>query len=137
MDRAVLLSLPIALLVYSVCNDAMLSLGLTPISCCLIVIVRGRRKLMDAFLPVEKRWSSRMLLVYPIFHILSLFSSSFIEEEHQTWYYLLSTFLLLRSFEEKSTKMLFLLILSRVARSWNQTGNKWLNLPDTGDFLNA
>jgi len=76
-------------------------------------------------------------MLYPLFHIISLFSSSFIEEEHQTWYYLLSTYLLIRTIEQKSLKYLFMLVLSRLIRSWNQTGNKWLSLPDIGDFLNA
>jgi ethanolaminephosphotransferase len=76
-------------------------------------------------------------MLYPLFHIISLFSSSFIEEEHQSWYYLLSTYLLIRTIEEKSLKYLFMLVLSRLIRSWNQTGNKWLSLTDIGDFLNA
>jgi ethanolaminephosphotransferase len=76
-------------------------------------------------------------MLYPLFHIISLFSSSFIEEEHQTWYYLLSTYLLIRTIEQKSLKYFFLLVLSRLIRSWNQTGNKWLSLLDIGDFLNA
>lgn len=32
--------------------------------------------------------------------------------------------------------VLCVLVLSRVSRSWNQTGNKWLAMPDIGDSLN-
>ena len=28
-----------------------------------------------------------------------------------------------------------LLLLTRVARTWNQTGDKWSHLPDVGDWL--
>ena len=147
-----------------------------------------------------------------VLHTLSLFSSSFVEEEHQTWYFftitinlLLLSFMVLPSifhFKQKcspencdtnigkttpfsATKnhihneqsdlfdtgsdgnyiqikqnkddsgvrtvtmpdlrsvdshrviicFCILLIISRVLRIWNQTGDKWAHLPDVGDWL--
>ncbi|KAK7100707.1 GPI ethanolamine phosphate transferase 2-like [Littorina saxatilis] len=146
-----------------------------------------------------------------VFHSLSLLSSSFVEEEHQTWYFFsssLHTLLLLhplsilmtrlgqpRSTEcagasaenrtertsdrfqvsssdnnftkirskirneegdmsqvvntpverskqmsaEECVKMVAslvgILFLIRILRRWNQTGNKWLDVPDVGDWL--
>ena len=151
-----------------------------------------------------------------VLHSLSLLSSSFVEEEHQTWYFFTSTFhalLLLHpisclvvqyglsrvSESTKSVRQTFrdgisgsantqdlgalsamrfsktrnkvtsdrcsahpqekqrdmalpqglsveqcvkmvaslvgILFLFRVLRRWNQTGNKWLDIPDVGDWL--
>lgn len=104
-------------------------------------------------------------------HTLSLASSSFVEEEHQTWYYMTHTFLFIifmmslkkrqddqwlllnpetsktekrkkrikvknfveQFFVEMSWLVLFAILL--FGRRLNQTGDKWLNLPDIGDFL--
>jgi len=118
-------------------REIFISLGIGAISFCLIVLGMRKRKIIDSKIKEDKKLSSRLLRFYPLFHIISLFSSSFIEEEHQCWYYLLSTYLLIITIEEKSLKNLFLLILSRLIRSWNQTGNKWLHLSDIGDFFNA
>ncbi|CAF1347512.1 unnamed protein product [Adineta steineri] len=131
------LSILLLSIVYLISNNLFLSLAIGAISLCIIVIGTGERKIGYNKINNEgKTFSSQLLMWYPLFHIISLFSSSFIEEEHQTWYYLLSTYLLIRTIEEKSFKYLFMLILSRLIRSWNQTGNKWLNIPDIGDFLN-
>jgi len=78
-----------------------------------------------------------------VLYILSLFSSSFIEEEHQIWYYLETTQLYLIVFwsadkwgRSKDLLKPFLLIaVTRVLRSINQTGNKWIHLKDISDFL--
>lgn len=94
-----------------------------------------------------------------LFHALSTTSSSFIEEEHQLWYYLNNTsWILLYLMEtrhlvaakptEKPTphekvqlitrnqlKWLLLLCGNLVARRLNQTGDKWLNIADIGDWL--
>jgi len=72
--------------------------------------------------------SKQLLRIYPLFHLLSLFSTSFIEEKHETWYYLLSTYLSILTIEQKPLTNFILLILSRLIRNWNQTGNKWLHL---------
>lgn len=100
-----------------------------------------------------------------LFHTISVLSSSFIEEEHQIWYYLNSTILcLLYLFELKytmnspniDTRMkktpsnsdnskritwtrqigwLLLFVGHLIGRRLNQTGDKWLNVPDIGDWL--
>lgn len=122
------------------------------------------------------------LVTGTLLHTLSLLSSSYVEEEHQTWYFLStsvhilhlisqlcssdpnplgvlppsnsispSNFLLRARLRcEESTVQscvptdqirqrvgatLALLLAARLSRSWNQTGNKWLHLPDIGDWL--
>lgn len=112
----------------------------------------------------------QFLLFATLVHTLSLASSSFVEEEHQTWYFITHTFLLIicimslkkrqndqwilnaemlkketrpkrttvwcvfeRFFFEFNWLMLFGLLL--FGRRLNQTGDKWLSLPDIGDFL--
>lgn len=99
-----------------------------------------------------------------IWHGISLASSSFIEEEHQTWYYLNNAVwillylietrqLLNQKLLEKSSKVKtdtgkhqvsifqnqfqWALLFSGhlIARRLNQTGDKWLNIPDIGDWL--
>jgi ethanolaminephosphotransferase len=136
VERNSMFSIVISIVVYVICRDIYISLGIGAISFCLIVIGMRKRKIINPKSTEDKRLSSRLLMFYPLFHIISLFSSSFIEEEHQTWYYLLSSYFLILTIEQKSSKMLFMLILSRLIRSWNQTGNKWLNLVDIGDYLN-
>ncbi|XP_033738770.1 GPI ethanolamine phosphate transferase 2-like isoform X2 [Pecten maximus] len=129
-----------------------------------------------------------------ICHTLSLLSSSYVEEEHQTWYFYtvtihlaLVTFTLgtyissvhttniqcpetkqYQAYDEDRTDQgemkhidgemeqkkeekhfeqvkgfpgrtvmaaILILVLCRVLRTWNQTGNKWLDQPDVGDWL--
>lgn len=106
-----------------------------------------------------------LLLLGLILHLISYASSSFIEEEHQTWYYLTSTILVAlcylevkmnlkaeKSKEKPKTESRtnhvdnisckpnyskwFLLFLGHlIARRLNQTGDKWLMEPDIGDWL--
>ena len=75
-------------------------------------------------------------------YLVSLFSSSFIEEEHQIWYFLEITQLYLIIFNRKKeieseylVSITLLLIISRFCRMINQTGNKWIHLKDIGDIL--
>ncbi|VUZ54638.1 unnamed protein product [Hymenolepis diminuta] len=86
-------------------------------------------------------------------HLLSLLSSSLIEEEHQTWYFLATTnlfalilILVLNVREGESTSsgignvfcVLCVLCLDRfLLKLLNQTGDKWINEPDLTDFLEA
>lgn len=128
-----------------------------------------------------------------LLHNVSLLSTSFIEEEHQVWYFLTTTYhvilLYKMYFQRKSTSRLYfdedktlvnnstfdtapsntnfvrgedknkevtnspdgkknecyhekepayiilLLIFDRTLRSWNQTGMKWADQPDVGDWL--
>lgn len=91
-----------------------------------------------------------------IFHSISYGSSSFIEEEHQTWYYLTNTaFIALYLLETRSSlqptkdgkiknksslrrrqlQWFCLFAAHLIARRLNQTGDKWLMQPDIGDWL--
>ena len=89
--------------------------------------------------------SSKFFIFINIVHLVSLFSSSFIEEEHQTFYFLHVSALCLLMFEqtkkntEESESMLgraFLsLLVHRILRNFNQTGDKWSHLPDLADYL--
>lgn len=112
-----------------------------------------------------------LLLIFgTLFHSWTFFGTSFIEEEHMTWYFFWNTlmfFVLIRTFvlvvvyftkraqgatevqdkpvlEMKMTKGLtmlpkwvLLIALHRYLRTMNQTGDRWLFLPDTADWLNA
>lgn len=82
--------------------------------------------------------------VFKLSHVVSLASTSFIEEEHQTSYFFgltISVVVLFRMFRshsgEKTSSRGFkglvlqgigLLGLLKVARCWNQTGDKWGHL---------
>lgn len=112
-----------------------------------------------------------------VFHTFSTASSSFIEEEHQTWYYLCNTaFVVLMLMEAKQTfagidrpsgifhiktarhptatgtttksaidvlkilhnlviKWTFFFVVHIALRRVNQTGDKFLHIPDIGDWL--
>ena len=140
-----------------------------------------------------------------VLHTFSLLSSSFVEEEHQTWYFVTVTFNLVimvtvitssvqeqmketecqnkdksqnwdqrqssqsdsyteipdlkyhqiqeRQLENDRNKLnnrklnltpelkqamlalVTIVVVCRIARTWNQTGNKWLDIPDHGDWL--
>lgn len=75
-----------------------------------------------------------------IAHSLSLFSSSFVEEEHQTWYFFGSTLLLInivKNFKLWKYSLSFMLLLFglRLLRTINQTGDKWASIPDLSDWL--
>lgn len=91
-----------------------------------------------------------------VFHSLSYASSSFIEEEHQTWYYLTSTALIALylmetrsmlqpssdnkienkySLKRRQFQWFCVFVAHLVARRLNQTGDKWLMQPDIGDWL--
>ncbi|GAB1601114.1 GPI ethanolamine phosphate transferase 2-like [Argonauta hians] len=122
---------------------------------------------------------SVFLVLGTILHSVSLMSSSFIEEEHQTWYFLTSSLFaitcwclvsrllpewrpresspntsvpshisyqhlpqrILNSFHRikvhlKSCAAAFLLlVMCRTQRLWNNTGDKWRDLPDLGDWF--
>ena len=78
------------------------------------------------------------MLVQP----LTLISSSFVEEEHQYWYHILPGIIVIWSvdfFSKTSvypTSKIFLLVLLRIARSWNQTGVKWADQPGIREYIN-
>ena len=71
--------------------------------------------------------------------IFSLCSSSFVEEEHQTHYFIFCSLSVVLIRESKSKeeviKILLVIMLHRIQRSFNQTGDKWKHLPDVKDDL--
>ncbi|KAL0869706.1 hypothetical protein ABMA27_005946 [Loxostege sticticalis] len=110
-----------------------------------------------------------LLIGGTLFHAWSFFGTSFIEEEHMTWYFFWNTlmlFVLVRTLTvlmvyigkrltgstevqdkpelhkkmvagvEVLPKWIFLIALHRYLRTMNQTGDRWLFLPDTADWLN-
>lgn len=80
-----------------------------------------------------------------VLHGISFVSSSFIEEEHLTWYFVTTTVVLILCFYYSRLsvhsplltfrKGLSIMALLRVLRSWNSTGDKWAHLPDIADWL--
>ncbi|XP_054717516.1 GPI ethanolamine phosphate transferase 2-like [Uloborus diversus] len=77
--------------------------------------------------------SDKMYICFGFLHLLSLFSSSYIEEEHQTWYFLTSTMLTFHFL--KHFLYILILVTHRILRKWNQTGNKWQTLSDISDWI--
>lgn len=72
--------------------------------------------------------------------IMALMSSSLIEEEHQIWYFYMSTFLISKTFfcqkfSYNSLKFFMATATFRFLRSLNQTGDKWALLCDTADWF--
>lgn len=136
---------------------------------------------------------SKFILLGTAAHTLSLFASSFVEEEHQTWYFfsltvnillvhnlvslpgdkdtnlkqrqelyglqhtqkslrqntddttidnLLNSNVQMKNSQHDSAlsrldiaRVVMVMVVSRLARSWNRTGDKWAHLPDIGDWL--
>lgn len=100
-----------------------------------------------------------ILLLFFLCHTFSLASSSFIEEEHQTWYYFTPSLLVFLTFKnvyndvkrvwqdyhESKTillsevwnmrSVLTVMISIVICRRLNQTGDKWRHLIDIGDIL--
>ena len=78
---------------------------------------------------------------WKVLHCISLQSTSFIEEEHQTIYFIVSSIFFVKLINSKLDsnnslgKALLGLLILRMARAMNQTGDKWSHLPDVGDWL--
>ncbi|KAJ1952821.1 major facilitator super transporter protein [Linderina pennispora] len=74
-------------------------------------------------------------------HAVSVTSSSLIEEEHQYWYFWVQTMLVLRLISSPTkgslARTLLQMCLFRVARAWNQTGQKWAGELDIRHSLNT
>ncbi|XP_026284585.1 GPI ethanolamine phosphate transferase 2 isoform X1 [Frankliniella occidentalis] len=88
--------------------------------------------------------TTTFLIVGSLLHTISLSASSLIEEEHQTWYFLWITFMLILFFSSSFSDpkfsfhqfQLFSIMLGhRILRKLNQTGDKWASLPDIADWL--
>ncbi|KAJ2891010.1 major facilitator super transporter protein, partial [Coemansia aciculifera] len=91
-----------------------------------------------------KPWGLRVSLptaVLLVTYLLSISSSSLIEEEHQFWYFWTQTVLALRVLTSTSTgdamRSVLQMALFRIVRAWNQTGQKWTGEPDIRLYLNS
>ena len=142
-------------------------------SALIVVIVQFYSKI--TLLPFQKSAAhkhlpfTRMLYSGIVLHALSLLSSSFVEEEHQTFYFYIMTMevifvlLVVYDFFNRNYNMIhgnittkskakshwkenfsaiklllacfLLMVLSRIVRALNQTGDKWAHLTDLGDWL--
>ncbi|KAJ2087183.1 major facilitator super transporter protein [Coemansia sp. RSA 1813] len=74
-------------------------------------------------------------------YILSNLSSSMIEEEHQFWYFWVQTMLVLRIATSASAggalRTGIQMVLFRIVRAWNQTGQNWPGEIDIRFYLNS
>lgn len=108
------------------------------------------------FVNIDFKNLNFLFLLATILHASSLGSSSFIEEEHQTWYFYWATFIVFifiyyikKTFNyfyyknhfitttNVTGKILFLLIAHRLLRKLNSTGNKYAHQPDINGWLKA
>ncbi|KAL1131775.1 hypothetical protein AAG570_011388 [Ranatra chinensis] len=82
-------------------------------------------------------YSKELVFIGVALQTVSLGSSSMVEEEHQVWYFLFVSMCLYFMYKRSgSKKMLIVLMFHRFLRNLNQTGDKWANLSDVGDWLN-
>ncbi|KAK2734014.1 major facilitator super transporter protein [Myotisia sp. PD_48] len=88
----------------------------------------------------RKEWGSIAYFAFIAggYHCL-IFGSSFVEEEQQFWYWMLSGWIALLYFRQYSPGIsprymnaLLLAVLSKFMRRWNQTGQKYAGAPDIG-----
>lgn len=70
-----------------------------------------------------------------ILHPFSFLSSSFLEEEHQFWYFFTNTFILLNILKDFEMSWFLLFVTVRFIRTINQVGDKWAAVPDLADWL--
>ncbi|CAO1401982.1 unnamed protein product [Diamesa tonsa] len=93
-----------------------------------------------------KSFISYFIIFGHFLSIVSVASSSFVEEEHQIWYYMCNAlFVILICCDlRKKTKnqivprlvlKLAFLMLHIIIRRLNKTGDKWMHLPDLSDWL--
>ncbi|RZC32507.1 Phosphodiest and/or Metalloenzyme domain containing protein [Asbolus verrucosus] len=74
------------------------------------------------------------LTIVSVLHPLSFLSSSFLEEEHQFWYFFAGTFVSFKLFDEPRSWVLMFATI-RFLRTINQVGDKWAAVPDLADWL--
>lgn len=130
-------------LVYTVDMPISLMGMLSWVFCSLgLSILIGHWNISMALLPKDPSF-----ILGSIFHIImivSLGSSSFIEEEHQLAYFFMVSLYLFAFVEDiyhegfNLKRFIYMILFTtsfRIARKWNQTGNKWLGTPDIAVFL--
>ncbi|XP_063905727.1 GPI ethanolamine phosphate transferase 2 [Zophobas morio] len=71
-----------------------------------------------------------------VIHPFIFLSSSFLEEEHQFWYFATNTFLLYNIVTNREKlKWGLLFVVLRFVRTMNQVGDQWAGAPDLSDWL--
>eukprot|EP00834_Sanchytrium_tribonematis_P001162 NODE_26_length_40862_cov_0.679513.p6 type:complete len:724 gc:universal NODE_26_length_40862_cov_0.679513:37339-39510(+) len=109
--------------------------------------VQGKAKLF--FIEIQEPFHLFLVVIYLILSYSTLFSSSFIEEQHMLEYFVFTTMLAISLFDKFKTKKLGLksiintikdpnmifLIVFKFVRYWNQTGDKWLHQWDYSKIL--
>ncbi|XP_037945337.1 GPI ethanolamine phosphate transferase 2 [Teleopsis dalmanni] len=173
--KRLMLSLCVAIFIYLICyykaiikTSHILNAGFITLSMSIAIYfgINIVKMIFKIILPMHKSMQMALSIPIPllacfIFHTCSLASSSFIEEEHQTWYYLGATALILlfmnkfrkatiesnigqeyflfKNIHKTIWKMrsdIKMLIVVTLMRKLNQTGDRWKDLIDLGDILN-
>lgn len=82
------------------------------------------------------------VLLGTLVHTMSMFSSSFIEEEHQLLYHLWTGFSAIKVYQtiikcsyKTTAKWIFSMVLHRFCKDLNYVGNQWLGLYSLGDWF--
>ena len=119
------------------------------------VIIFGWWYIQSFIFKIKSGSLEGLVFVLNILRVFSFGSTSFIEEEHQSIYFSAITVVIavwninIKSSESSKKKepmfidnigkrvglLMIVLCLLRVARTINQTGDKWLHLPDFSDYL--
>lgn len=78
-----------------------------------------------------------VMILLTVIQPLSFFSSSFIEEEHQFWYFVFNLLIVFLTTQVKFYRINFFLLACafRFLRTMNQTGDQSIALPDFSDWL--
>lgn len=98
-----------------------------------------------------KKFSHWILILGTAVHAISSSSTSFIEEEHQIWYFFwitLCTSIVFETFDnfkiekwfhflEPTAIWIAICCSHRFLRKLNQTGDKWANLPDIHGYVSS
>lgn len=132
-------------------NEWALIAGMIIFIAALFFSIRACRKTVMRDLRTRNAAGRRcqLLLVGCLLHSVSFASSSFIEEEHFTWYFLFSTYLFVLLFDVfdagLKTNSLFVwgktlfccvgILSFRLIRHWNPAGIKWRELESVSDWL--
>lgn len=102
--------------------------------------------MINAGLSVSRVWLSVISMI-SVLHSLTMLGSSFVEEEHQFWYWGTTSVVILlwaclyRYHHEASSArrglfaVAIIALLLRIFRRWNQTGQKWITEPDIKKVL--
>ncbi|KAJ2162531.1 major facilitator super transporter protein [Coemansia sp. RSA 552] len=92
-------------------------------------IIHWKSRRLTVGIPAVAMWAT---------YLVSMLSSSLIEEEHQFWYFWVQTLLALRLMTASrggAARTLAQMAVFRVVRAWNQTGQYWAGEPDIRRFL--